>query len=89
MSVRPSIIIPNMPMPKLSRRSLLKFIAAAAPSAAIPKALLSQGASPHHIAPGPFQPSWDSLTAGYQTPDWHLVLLGAGVDAGARRLVHP
>ena len=70
MSVRPSIIIPNMPMPKLSRRSLLKFIAAAAPSAAIPKALLSQGASPHHIAPGPFQPSWDSLTAGYQTPDW-------------------
>ena len=68
MSVRPSIIIPNMP--KLSRRSLLKFIAAAAPSAAIPKALLSQGASPHHIAPGPFQPSWDSLTAGYQTPNW-------------------
>jgi alpha-L-fucosidase len=54
----------------LSRRTLLKSIAAAAPAAVVPNALLSQGASPHHIAPGPFQPTWDSLKAGYQTPDW-------------------
>ena len=25
---------------------------------------------PHAIAPGPFQPNWESLAAGYQCPDW-------------------
>ena len=57
-------------MPQLSRRSLLRSIAAAAPAAAIPRAFLSQGANPHHISPGPFQPAWNSLKAGYQTPEW-------------------
>src|SRR5579872_418573 len=25
---------------------------------------------PRTIAPGPFQPNWESLSQGYETPDW-------------------
>jgi alpha-L-fucosidase len=59
-----------MPIPRISRRSLLKSIAAATSAAAVPRGLLSQEAPPHFIARGPFQPTWDSLKAGYQTPEW-------------------
>lgn len=44
----------------LSRRNLLK--AAPAAAAALPAV--------SHAAPAPFKASWESLGAGYQTPDW-------------------
>jgi alpha-L-fucosidase len=55
----------------ISRRRLLKAALAAAPGAALSArtaALLAQTPAPR-IAPGPFQPNWDSLKA-YSTPDW-------------------
>jgi alpha-L-fucosidase len=48
----------------ISRRGL--FQAAAGATFAI-GAQASAGAP---IAPGPFAPTWDSLIAGYQAPDW-------------------
>jgi alpha-L-fucosidase len=40
---------------------------AAPPSTAIEQAAL---ATPENIAPGPFDPTWDSLAKNYHTPDW-------------------
>jgi alpha-L-fucosidase len=50
-----------------SKRDLFKG-AAAGLASAMPQ--LAQGAAFGEIAPGPFKPDWDSLTAGYQAPDW-------------------
>ncbi|HLO93333.1 MAG TPA: alpha-L-fucosidase, partial [Burkholderiaceae bacterium] len=46
----------------LSRRGMLRSGLASAAALALPPAALS--------APQAFQPSWDSLVAGYRTPDW-------------------
>jgi alpha-L-fucosidase len=54
----------------ISRRSLIKSVLASLSASVIPTRLWSRSSNPHHIAPGPFQPAWDSLKAGYQTPDW-------------------
>jgi alpha-L-fucosidase len=46
--------------------------AAAAPAAALPPAPAPIAAQPGFgVAPGPFQPTWESLAAGYQIPDWY------------------
>ncbi|MBA2590176.1 MAG: alpha-L-fucosidase [Alphaproteobacteria bacterium] len=50
-----------------SKRDLFKG-AAAGLASTMPQ--LAQGASFGEIAPGPFKPDWDSLTAGYKAPDW-------------------
>ena len=59
---------------RLTRRRLLKSALAAVPAAALVPRLASrsfaQTLSDVHIASGPFQPTWDSLKAGYKTPDW-------------------
>ena len=59
-------------MPALTRRRLLKTALAAAPAAAFARTLPAQAAKlPNiHIAPGPFQPTWDSLRSQYHTADW-------------------
>ncbi len=68
-----------MPPTRFSRRRLLQSALAAAPAAALAPsfarnafAAQPNGALPPnlHIAPGPFQPTWDSLKAGYKAPDW-------------------
>jgi alpha-L-fucosidase len=53
-------------MRMLSKRDLLK--ATAMLGAGLPQ--IAQAQSFSDIAPGPFQPNWDSLTAQYQAPDW-------------------
>jgi len=50
-----------------SKRDLLRG-AAAGMASALPQ--VAQGAAFTDIAPGPFKPDWDSLTAGYKAPDW-------------------
>ena len=55
---------------RFTRRHLIKAALAAAPAAAFAPRLLAQAPSDIHIAPGPFQPTWESLKAGYKTPDW-------------------
>jgi len=55
---------------RFTRRRLLKSALAAAPVAALAPRLLAQTPPDVHIAPGPFQPTWESLKAGYKTPDW-------------------
>jgi alpha-L-fucosidase len=51
----------------MTRRQFIKrsaLLAATLPSFA------ARSAPTFGIAPGPFQPSWDSLASGYQVPDW-------------------
>ena len=60
---------------RFTRRRLLKSALAAAPAAALASRmratnLFAQAPAGIHIAPGPFQPTWESLKAGYQAPDW-------------------
>jgi alpha-L-fucosidase len=55
---------------RFTRRRLLKSALAAAPVAALAPRLLAQPSSAVHVAPGPFQPTWESLKGGYKTPDW-------------------
>jgi len=55
---------------RISRRRLLKSALSTVPAAAVSGSLLAQSESARHIAPGPFRPTWESLTAGYRTPDW-------------------
>lgn len=60
-------------MPRLSRRQILMqgvagLAALAAPSLA---PALPALAAPSKIAAGPFQPTWESLVAGYKAPDWY------------------
>jgi len=59
---------------RLTRRRLLKSALAAAPGAALAsnltaRRLHAQTPPDVHIAPGPFKPTWESLTA-CTTPDW-------------------
>jgi alpha-L-fucosidase len=50
-----------------SKRMLLKGGAALAVGTGLP---LRVGLSAESLAPGPFRPEWDSLTAQYTAPDW-------------------
>jgi alpha-L-fucosidase len=50
-----------------SKRDLFRGVAAGL-AATLPQ--VTKAASFTDIAPGPFKPDWDSLTAGYQAPDW-------------------
>src|SRR5450759_1012841 len=52
---------------KIGRRSMTKLLAGAVPAAWMSRASAWQ--KPRSIAPGPFQPTWDSLKQ-YQAPDW-------------------
>jgi alpha-L-fucosidase len=67
---------------KISRRNILGMMAAAGPAALSSKLSALAVNSPANpkgrvatsqerdIAPGPFQPTWESLKAQYKTPDW-------------------
>ena len=78
----------------MTRRKMLKLVAASAPAACFPRAF-GQVAAPSPnappvapvappapnaipapagfgVAPGPFQPTMESLAGGYQAPDWYL-----------------
>ena len=78
----------------MTRRKMLKLVAASAPAACFPRAF-GQVAAPSTnappvapvappapnaipapagfgVAPGPFQPTMESLAGGYQAPDWFL-----------------
>ena len=52
----------------ITRRRLLQSALAAAPLVSRAARMLAQAPAPR-IAPGPFQPTWDSLKT-YTTPDW-------------------
>ncbi len=67
---------------KVSRRNMLAMMAAAGPAAlsnklsalavnspANPKGRVATSQE-RELAPGPFQPTWESLKAHYKTPDW-------------------
>lgn len=63
----------NMPMNEgwLSRRGFLKTTALAAGAVAVRRAgAAPEPAQSRPIAHGPFQPTWESLAAGYKCPDW-------------------
>jgi hypothetical protein len=53
---------------KITRRRHLKLTAGA--TAACWTSARAQQTSPRKIAPGPFQPTWESLVANYKTPEW-------------------
>lgn len=59
---------------RFTRRRLLKSGLATVPAAVLAPRLasraLAQAPSDIHIARGPFQPTWDSLKAGYKAPNW-------------------
>ena len=64
----------NPPKRRFTRRRLLKSGLATVPAAVLAPRFasraLAQTPSDIHIARGPFQPTWDSLKAGYKAPDW-------------------
>jgi hypothetical protein len=64
----------GMPENGLTRRRLLKSALTAMPAVTIAPRLasqaLAQAPSAIRVAPGPFQPTWESLNAGYKAPDW-------------------
>src|ERR1035438_9805553 len=66
----PGCMIRRMSATRFTRRRLIKAALAAAPAVAFAPGLLGHAPSDIHIAPGPFQPTWESLKAGYKTPDW-------------------
>src|ERR1700761_9443309 len=68
--LRQADMIPAMPARRFTRRRLLQSALAAAPGAALARHLYGQTPPGLHIAPGPFQATWESLRAGYKTPDW-------------------
>ena len=54
-----------------TRRRVMQMTAAAAIAARwAPASAQVSAPTPHPIAPGPFQPTWESLRANYKTPDW-------------------
>jgi len=61
-------------MRKPTRREFNAGLVAGVPAAAAAlrarRAAAQAGAPPRPIAAGPFQPTWDSLTANYRCPDW-------------------
>ncbi len=64
-----------MPNPRISRRQFHSSLIAAIPAAAMTGRMTELRAAgqavTRSIAAGPFQPNWDSLTRGYQCPDWY------------------
>jgi alpha-L-fucosidase len=64
----------RMPKNRFSRRTLLRSALAALPAATVAPRFAAQtfAQTPPdiHIAPGPFQPTWESLKGGYKAPDW-------------------
>ena len=54
----------------LSHLTRRRFLQGSAATVAAARAASMWPQSAMHIAPGPFQPTWDSLKAHYQTPDW-------------------
>src|ERR1039458_5950013 len=52
---------------KIGRRTMTKLLAGVVPAAWMSRASAWQ--KPRSIAPGPFEPTWDSLKQ-YQAPDW-------------------
>ena len=53
-----------------TRRQFARLTAAAAAALHLSR-LFAQNAPPsRQIAPGPFKPTWESLTANYKTPEW-------------------
>ena len=53
---------------RITKRNLFKGAAALGVAAGLPGLARAEGLA--DIAGGPFAPSWDSLIAGYQAPDW-------------------
>ena len=64
----------RMPTNRFTRRTLLTSALSALPAAALTPRLatraFAQTLPDIRIAPGPFQPTWESLKAGYKAPDW-------------------
>jgi len=58
-----------MGIPGITKRRLFKTAAALGVAAGLPDLALGEGFA--DIAAGPFAPSWDSLIAGYQAPQWY------------------
>jgi alpha-L-fucosidase len=54
-------------IPRFSRREFFKTSALALGAT---RALAHPPAAPRQIARGPFEPTWESLAAGYKCPDW-------------------
>ena len=54
----------------LTRRQFAKLTAAAAAALHLPRIFGQNTPPPRQIAPGPFKPTWESLTANYKTPEW-------------------
>jgi alpha-L-fucosidase len=65
----------------MTRRQMVRLLAGAAPAAYLPRAFGQQGALPpapapilappgFGVAPGPFKPTWESLSS-YRVPDWY------------------
>ena len=68
-------MIAGMSATRFTRRRILKSALAAAPAAALASRmnmsrLMAQTPAGVHVAPGPFQPTWESLKSGYKAPDW-------------------
>ena len=55
---------------QFTRRHFARLTAAVAAIAALPRAFAQNDPPPRQIAPGPFKPSWPSLSANYKTPEW-------------------
>ena len=53
-----------------TRRQFAKLTAATAAALRLPRLFAQNAPPPHQIAPGPFKPTWESLTANYKTPEW-------------------
>ncbi|MGP8246110.1 MAG: alpha-L-fucosidase [Bryobacteraceae bacterium] len=53
----------------MTRRSIIRGLAGLAPAAWGARAVRAQAGAPRRIAPGIFQPTWESLSQ-YQAPDW-------------------
>jgi hypothetical protein len=54
---------------KIARRKLMQMSVAAMPVLSMLRAM-GQGNAPRAIATGPFQPTWESLSAQYKCPPW-------------------
>src|ERR1017187_6872217 len=53
-----------------TRRQFAKLTAATAATLRLPQAFTQNTPPPRQIAPGPFKPTWESLTTNYKTPEW-------------------
>jgi len=53
-----------------TRRQFARLTAVAAAALHLPRLFAQNAPPPRQIAPGPFKPTWESLTANYKTPEW-------------------